>query len=245
MRVDMHSHSEWSFDCQTTLAEILDALPGSGVDVLALTDHNEIDGALELKARAPGRIIVGEEVMTAEGEIIGLFLRELVPQGLTPEETIQAIHAQGGLAYVPHPKDRVRASSTIEPKALARVLGLVDALEGYNSKCLFPRFNSQARALARQSGLPMGGGSDAHQAAAIGRGWVEVDDFEVDDARGFLTALASGRIGGHGASLGGRLAPSAAKVRRVVDAWREREADDDRSTEDRAATGDDTPPRAR
>ncbi len=108
VRVDMHSHTMWSGDCTTTPEEVEEAVVASGIDVLCITDHNAIRGAIELRDRLPCRVVVGEELRTHAGEVIGLFLNERVPFGVTAHEAATRIRAQGGLVYIPHPFDPVR-----------------------------------------------------------------------------------------------------------------------------------------
>src|SRR5206468_3714742 len=138
-----------------------------GLDVLTITDHNRIEGALELAELAPFKVIVGEEVRTREGEIIGLFIEEFIPPHLSPEETIHEIKRQGGVVYVPHPFDRVRRS-VIKRDALFRVAPLVDALEVLNARCHISSDNAAAVAFAVERGLLQGAGSDAHTAFEVG-----------------------------------------------------------------------------
>ena len=221
MRVDLHCHSEWSPDSRTTLDEIIESVLAVGVDVLALTDHDAVEGALELSKRAPFPVIVGEEVLSAEGEIIGLYLTEFVPPGLSPEETVDRIHAQGGIAYVPHPFDTVRGS-TLNRDALLRIVDRIDAVEVYNSRCLFDRFNAEASVFASEHGLPGGAGSDAHRPEQIGMAVAEVPDFDPSDPQALLEALGTATISGSRLGALGRLAPSVARARDAVDSWRER-----------------------
>src|SRR3954466_2826741 len=129
VRVDMHSHTMWSGDSTTTADEISAAVAASGIDVLCITDHNAIKGALELVDLLPCRVIVGEELRTNAGEIIGLFLAERIPVGLQPDDAARAIRAQGGIVYIPHPYDPMRRNLN-EPALEALVdAGLVDTME--------------------------------------------------------------------------------------------------------------------
>ncbi|MBI2910749.1 MAG: PHP domain-containing protein [Chloroflexi bacterium] len=167
-----------------------------GITCLAVTDHNRIDGALEARAVAPAalRVIVGEEIRTSEGEIIGLFLSEAITRDLSPEETCERIKAQGGLAYVPHPFDRFRRSP-IRRAALDRIRDRIDALEVLNARNLWPGHDAAALAFARRWGIAGGAGSDAHTPFEVGNAWVEIEDFTTP--REFVAALRRGRVGGH------------------------------------------------
>lgn len=158
---------------------------------LAITDHNTIAAALALREQAPIPIIVGEEIRTTRGEIIGLFLQEEIPPDLSPAETVRRIREQGGLVYVPHPCDRVRHSA-LEPEALREIIAQVDIIEVLNARVTLAADNHQAGELARAHHLRMGAGSDAHQGHEIGRAYVEMPPFE--DAASFMQSLSQGRV---------------------------------------------------
>lgn len=172
-------------------------MEATGVDVVALTDHQTVAGALELAGRLPCRVVVGQECRTGAGELTGLFLRERVPPGLPPDEVAAAIRAQGGLVYAPHPFDRGRRGLHEDVLvALARA-GALDAVEVFNAKVAEHGQNQRAAAFAAAWGLARGAGSDAHVPAAVGAACVEMDDFT--DAASFLAALRSpsARVVGH------------------------------------------------
>src|SRR5687767_6755443 len=137
MRIDGHSHTMWSGDASTTPDALIAAVPASGIDVLCITDHNSIDGALrfaESGELGQVRVVVGEEIKTTVGEVIGLFLTERIPFGLKPPEAVAAIKAQGGLVYVPHPFDAMRHCLAHDALiGLARDGGL-DIIETLNAK---------------------------------------------------------------------------------------------------------------
>jgi predicted metal-dependent phosphoesterase TrpH len=202
-RVDLHSHTGHSSDCLLPAARLLDAAVRRGLAGLAVTDHNTLDGALQaasLVALQPERfrglrIIPGEEVKTNEGEIIGLFLSQSIPRGLTPEETIDRIRAQGGLVTIPHPFDRVRGSRLAET-AIRRVAPLVDAIETFNSRTTLPADNARALALARAHQLAATAGSDAHVAWEVGNAYVELDEPPAGEPAALLAQLRRGRVGG-------------------------------------------------
>jgi len=210
IRVDLHSHSRFSKDSLSTLDEIIRAVPRSGLDALALTDHDELAGALQLKELAPFFVIPGEEIKTQHGEVIGLFLKEWIPPKLSPRETVERIHEQGGIAYVPHPFDRVRGSRMDEDQ-LEDIVEMVDVLEVFNARNALPRFNSRALEYARSKGKLMGAGSDAHSVHEYGTAYVEVPRF--DDAPSFLEALKQGR-------WRGRLSSPLVHVRTRIDVVR-------------------------
>ncbi len=191
----MHSHTMWSGDCTTTPDEIVEALGGAALDVVCITDHHAIQGAIELLDELPCRVVVGEEMRTHHGELIGLFLTERVPQGLDPVDTAKRIRDQGAIVYVPHPFDAMR-NNLAEPALIDLVeRGLVDAIEVLNAKTSLRSLNERAAAFANEHGLLVGAGSDAHVAEAFGAAYVEMPDFA--DARSFLVSLTQARPVGH------------------------------------------------
>src|SRR4051812_23333543 len=195
VRVDCHSHTMWSGDSTTTDDELVEAVTATGIDVLCVTDHHAIDGAARLRDLLPCRVIVGEEIRSTQGEIIGLFLEERVPFGLTPSETAARIRGQGGIVYIPHPFDPMRRN-LVEPALEALVAaGLVDAIEVRNAKTSLESLNRRASEFARAHHLAAGAGSDAHVPDAIGAAYVEMADF--DSPASFLAALRHGTVAGH------------------------------------------------
>ncbi len=174
---DLHMHTNFSADCATTAAELLAACEESGLEAIAITDHNTIAGALEVSRLAPKDIcvIVGSEIKTREGEIIGLFLTEEIPKGLSAEETIAIIKQQGGLVYVPHPFDPMHLTPTYE--LLARNAADIDILEVYNPRITFTTFNEKARRLARKYDIPGAAGSDCHVIQGIGTAMISLRKF--------------------------------------------------------------------
>lgn len=195
VRVDMHSHTMWSGDSTTTPDELHESIADAGIDVLCITDHNAIKGAQELADQLPCRVIIGEELRTGPGEIIGLFLSERVPFGIGPDEAARVIRDQGGIVYVPHPFDPMR--NNLRERELLQIVdeGLVHAIEVHNSKTSLQSLNQQAADFAAEFDLLAGAGSDAHVPEAIGAAYVEMPDF--DGPTEFLAALAQGRIVGH------------------------------------------------
>ncbi len=195
VRVDMHSHTMWSGDSTTTPAEIAASIVACGLDVLCITDHNAIKGAVELAASLPCRVVVGEEVKTHAGEVIGLFLTERVPIGLRADEAARQIRNQGGLVYIPHPFDPMRRNLTeVAMRDLADA-GMIDAIEVLNAKTSLSSLNAKAAAFADEHALARGAGSDAHVPLALGAAFVEMPDF--DGPADFLAKLRLGRIAGH------------------------------------------------
>jgi predicted metal-dependent phosphoesterase TrpH len=195
VRVDLHSHTMWSGDSTTTPDEVEEAVVASGLDVLCITDHHAIRGALQLAQRLPCRVIVGEELRTHAGEIIGLFLDERIPMGIPPAEAAAIIRRQGGVVYVPHPFDPMRRNMA-EPALydLARA-GLLDAVEVINAKTSLRSLNERAALFAQEFELAAGAGSDAHVPNALGAAYVEMPDF--DGPHDFLAKLRLARSVGH------------------------------------------------
>jgi predicted metal-dependent phosphoesterase TrpH len=194
LKVDMHTHSEYSPDSRTSLKRQAAAVKAAGLHVVCATDHNTIEGALRLRELADGfRVIVGEEVSTSDGEIIGLFLDKAVPRGLSAEETIARIHDQGGLVSVPHPFSRNRTFH-IRRSVLERVWKDIDCIEVFNAREAFSGDNLRAAAFAKEKELPGAVGRDAHRASEIGRAWVEVEDFT--GREDFIASLREGSVVG-------------------------------------------------
>ncbi len=158
-----------------------------------MTDHNTIEGARAAAAIDVERIIIGEEIMTTEGELLGYFLTEELPEGLTPLEAIDRLRAQGALISVAHPFDSTRKGAW-DPGELERILPHVDALEVFNARSLTRGPNRRATERARQAGLPGTAGSDAHAGLEIGRTVMRLPSF--CDADGMRAALAAGSIQG-------------------------------------------------
>jgi len=195
VRVDFHSHTMWSGDCTTTPEELEEAVADSGIDVLCITDHSTINGAKELSSRLGCRVIIGEELRTGAGEIIGLFLNERLPFGIGHVDAARRIREQGGLVYIPHPFDPTR--HCLREEALDELLdaGLVDGLEVLNAKTSLQSLNQRAADVARQRDLPGGAGSDAHVAEGLGAAYLEMPDF--DGPTSMLASMREGVVVGH------------------------------------------------
>ncbi len=193
-------HSCWSPDSSTTLAQLAATARQVGLHRIALTDHNTAEGALELKTREPELTIVGEEVKTSEGEIIGLFLTHSLAKGGTPEDVCDEIHAMGGLTYACHPLDRRRASFTSE--RLLQLRDRLDIIETYNPWA-DPAANRAAAALCRELGLIAATGSDSHSPLELGHSWMEIERFA--EPASFLASLSRARhVVSPGSGRGGR-----------------------------------------
>lgn len=208
MKVDLHLHTFRSPDSLTTYDAVIDAVQQRGLDAIAVTDHNTIQGALELRDLAPFPVIVAEEIRTTAGEIFGYFVEQEIPRGLPLEETIARVKDQGGLVGVPHPVDRTR--SGIGDAQVRRCAADIDLIEGFNARCVLPAYNRRARQLARELNKPVTAGSDAHSAREIGNGYVELAPF--DDAESFLENMTSATWHGRRTNPVVRLASTWAKI---------------------------------
>jgi predicted metal-dependent phosphoesterase TrpH len=214
MKMDLHVHTCYSHDSLTSLEDVIAACRRRGLDKVAITDHNTIAGAVALHELAPELVIVGEEIKTSHGEVIAFFVEEEVPAWLPPEETITRLRAQGAIIGVPHPLDRLRREA-MGLEALLTIIDRVDCLEGFNARCILPGDNRRALALARERGLPVTAGSDAHSPMEIGAAYVEMPPFGRKDE--FLHSLAQARIGGHLSSPLVHFTSTWAKFRRKIE----------------------------
>lgn len=181
--IELHAHTHASGDCLTRPADVVKTCRAKGIDRLAVTDHNTIRGALEAHALAPDGVIVGEEVMTTQGELLAYFVKEEVPPGLTPQETIARLRGQGAAISVSHPFDRHRKGAWRQSDLLA-ILPLVDAIEVFNARCMHAEDNTRALAFAREHGALGTVGSDAHSRMELGRAVLRVPEFS--DAAGMV-----------------------------------------------------------
>jgi predicted metal-dependent phosphoesterase TrpH len=188
LRVDLHLHSLYSHDGQSSLHELVARCAEFRLDRIALTDHNTVEGALALAKLAPELAIVGEEVKTREGEVIGLFITERVPPYLAPEEAMDLIRGMGGLTYLPHPLDRHRAN--FRPDRIVELANRIDIIETYNPWCE-PEANQAAARLAEDLDAVVATGSDAHSALELGHSWMEIDGYE--SPKDFLEKLRYAR----------------------------------------------------
>ena len=192
--VDLHMHTDHSSDCATPVEALLGAAREQGLGAIAVTDHNEISGAFEAQSKAAEfgvKIIVGEEVKTAsQGEVIGLFLTERIPRGLTLADTVAEIRRQGGLVYVPHPFDRMHAVPDYEH--LLTIVQEVDAIEVYNPRVAIGSFNEEAARFAAKYRIVAGAGSDSHVTQGLGSVRIRMRDF--DGPQEFLESLREADI---------------------------------------------------
>jgi glycosyltransferase involved in cell wall biosynthesis len=191
---DLHTHTSWSHDCAVEAADLVMYAEALGLGAIAVTDHNAFGGALEAARLTRDRdllVIPGEEIKTdGQGEVIGLFLREEVPRGLSFADTIAAIKGQDGIVYLPHPFDRLH--SIPDPATLHRHLADLDVFEVYNARLLFEAFNDEAARFARKYNLTVGAGSDAHVLQGLGTGALRMRRFEGPEE--FLLSLRTAHV---------------------------------------------------
>ena len=191
---DLHMHTSWSHDCRIPAADLVAHAEEQGLGAIAVTDHNAFGGALEaveLARGGPLLVIPGEEVKTkGQGEVIGLFLSEEIPRGMSFSDTIAAIRGQGGLVYLPHPFDRMHAIP--DPATLHRHLADIDVFEVYNARLLFEGYNDEALRFARKYNLTMGAGSDAHVLQGVGTGVLRMRAFRTPEE--FLISLRTAQV---------------------------------------------------
>ena len=176
LRVEFHCHTSFSKDCLVTPDRLALCAVDKGIDRLVITDHNTIAGALAAKRLDPGRVIVGEEIMTTKGELLAAFVTAEIPAGLTPAEAISRLRDQGAFISVSHPFDLHRKGAWREADLLD-IAPLVDAIEIYNSRCTEPHHNFLAREFAERLGLAGTVGSDAHTCWELGRSTQLLPDF--------------------------------------------------------------------
>jgi predicted metal-dependent phosphoesterase TrpH len=191
---DLHMHTSWSHDCAVDPADLIMYAEANGLGAIAVTDHNVFGGAIETAELARDHdlvVIPGEEVKTdGQGEVIGLFLQEEIARGMPFADTVEAIKAQGGLVYLPHPFDRMH--SIPDPATLQRHLADIDVFEVYNARLLFEAYNEEALRFARKYNLTMGAGSDAHVLQGVGTGALRMRAFEGPEE--FLVSLRSAQV---------------------------------------------------
>jgi hypothetical protein len=213
MQAELHCHTCYSSDSLMLPARILEICRQRGIDKVAITDHNTIEGALKAAELDPERVIIGEEIKTTKGELIAYFVREMIPPGLEPEEVIERLRSQGALISVSHPLDWMRDGAW-SMEDLRRIMPLVDALEVFNARSWCSRSNRRAAGLAAGSGLLGTAGSDAHAYSEIGRVIMRMPLFR--NAEEMRNALATAHIAGRRSTPLVHLASRYASVRKSL-----------------------------
>jgi predicted metal-dependent phosphoesterase TrpH len=212
-KVELHSHTLYSKDSLTTLEKVIESCQRLKIDKIAITDHNSAEGALRLAQMAPDLIIVGEEIMTPLGEILAFFVKETIPAGLSPAETIKRLRDQKAVISVSHPYDRLRKGAW-EEADLLKIIDQVDALEVFNARCIFPEDNVKAMKLAQQYHKLMTVGSDAHIPYEYGHALLEMTPFE--SAGDFYESLKTAKQIAHSSPPWVHLGSSYAKYMRKL-----------------------------
>ena len=210
LKADLHIHTRYSMDCQTPLDKIISRCQELGINCIAIADHGTAEGALKMQQIAPFKVIVAEEILTTQGEIMGMFLKETIPSGITPQEAIKRIREQGALVNVQHPFETIRGSA-LKDSVIDEIVKEIDLMEVMNSRSPFPTSANKARAFAEKHGIPEGAGSDAHTVNEIGNAYIEMPEFNGKDD--FLEALKQGKIYGKRSGLLVHLFSVFAKVR--------------------------------
>jgi len=191
LRIELHCHTIYSKDSLSQIPQLLDICKKKGIDRIAITDHNTIKGAQKAKEIDSEQVIVGEEIMTQKGELLAYFIKDEIPPGLSPQETIKRLRHQGAIISVAHPFDKIRHGHW-EKKDLIEILPLIDAIETFNARCMFPKYNKIAKDFAAVHNIPGTAGSDAHALVEVGKASMIVPDF--NDASSFKKAIIAGKI---------------------------------------------------
>lgn len=217
LKADLHIHTKYSIDSNNSLDGVIEHCLELGINCIAVCDHGTTEGAIKLRDIAPFTVIVAEEVLTPDGEIMGMFLKETIPSGISIKETISRIREQNGLVCIPHPFDRFRPSA-LKSKAINEIAGQIDIIEVFNARTLPYQNMNRPRNFAREQNLPQSAGSDAHTLSEIGNAYVEIPEFDGRDD--FLESLSQGKICGsrtnpliHFLSLGNRIRKKIGKKR--------------------------------
>jgi len=197
LKADFHIHTEYSMDCNTSLEKIISRCLETGISCIAIVDHGTVEGALKMQSLAPFPVIVAEEILTPHGEIMGMFLKEGIPSGLSVEETVSRIRTQGALVGLPHPFDPLRGLR-LDNRRLEELVKQLDIIEVFNARSHFPSPSTKAQAFAKKYDIPGTAGSDAHTPNEIGNTYVEMPEFNGRDD--FLQALRAGKIHRHTSS---------------------------------------------
>ena len=197
LKADFHIHTEYSMDCNTPLEEVISRCLETGINCIAVADHGVVKGALKMQSLAPFPVIVAEEILTPRGEIMGMFLKEGIPSGLSIEQAISRIRAQDALVCLPHPFDTFRGLK-LDSKRLEEMAEQVDVLEVFNARSFLRRDSTKARDFAKKFSIPGTAGSDAHTTSEIGNTYIEMPEFDGKDD--FLQALRKGKINIHRSS---------------------------------------------
>jgi predicted metal-dependent phosphoesterase TrpH len=198
IKADLHVHTNCSKDCCTTFDQLIEVCNSKSINCLAIADHGTIDGAMKVSELAPFKVIICEEVLTPYGEIMGMFLHENIPHRIDLLEAIKLIKKQGGIVCIPHPYDRVRPSALSNTSILNEISDLVDIVEIFNARSMYPFAEKKAREYATKYGKVVSAGSDAHSPNEVGQVYLEMADFDSKEA--FMSSLAEAKVCGRKSS---------------------------------------------
>jgi predicted metal-dependent phosphoesterase TrpH len=193
LKADLHIHTEYSMDCQTRLADILRRCQEIGINCIAIADHGTAEGALKMQSLASFRVIVAEEILTPQGEIMGMFLKKTIPSGISLKEAMAEIRNQDGLICVPHPFDGFPRSG-LGREVMENIAHDIDIVEVFNARSPLPVYSRQTKDYAARHNLPGGAGSDAHTLEEIGHAYVTMPEFQ--GSHDFIVSLRQGRVFG-------------------------------------------------
>lgn len=213
LKADLHIHTEYSIDCSTVPDKIIKRCREQGINCVAIADHGTVEGALKMQKMAPFQVIVAEEILTTQGEIMGMFLKETVPSGLTPQETIKRIRNQDGLVNIPHPYDKGRGSA-LKDWVIDEIAGEIDLIEILNARSTTAATIERTEAFAKRHKIVRGAGSDAHSVQEIGNAYILMPEFKGKDE--FLKSLDRGEIFGQRSSPLVHIYSTLAKVKSKI-----------------------------
>jgi predicted metal-dependent phosphoesterase TrpH len=213
LKADLHIHTKYSLDCQTPLDKIISRCQELGINCIAIADHGTAEGGLAMQKIAPFKVIVAEEILTTEGEIMGMFLKETIPSGITPQEAVKRIREQSGLVNIPHPFETIRGSA-LKDRIIDEIAQDIDLMEVLNSRSPFPANSNKAKDFALRHNIPGGAGSDAHSIYEIGNAYIEIPEFNTKEE--FLKAMRQGKIYGKRSSVFVHFVSTWAKVRGML-----------------------------
>jgi predicted metal-dependent phosphoesterase TrpH len=193
LKADLHIHTKYSMDCEMSLDKIIKRCKELKINCIAVADHGTAGGGLAMQKIAPFKVIVAEEILTTEGEIMGMFLKETIPSGVTPREAIKRIREQDGLVNIPHPFETIRGSA-LKDKVIDEIVKDIDLMEVLNSRSPFSANSNKAHDFTAKHSIPGTAGSDAHTIYEIGNAYIEMPEFNTKEE--FLKAIAQGKIYG-------------------------------------------------
>jgi predicted metal-dependent phosphoesterase TrpH len=216
LKADFHIHTSYSKDCRTPLEKIINRCLKTRINCIAISDHGTVEGALKMQSIAPFKVIVAEEILTPNGEIMGMFLKEGIPSGVSIEEAISRIKAQDALVCLPHPFDPLRGLR-LDSKSMDELAGQIDIIEVFNARSPLSGPATKARNFATKYDLPGIVGSDAHSPKEIGYTYIEMPEFNTTDE--FRQALRQGKLSTRKASFFVHFFSTWAKLRNLPKGW--------------------------